>query len=295
MNLRKVYTLSGNKTHYTDANASTLRTLCGREVSNSSGDNGDMCKRCQSKADKVTEQRDRLEYATRAAETQDDVMSQADVTPGRPATREEHMAVLRMMANDAPDDLTSRTVIGVCPGFHADEPACGGDMVKAYGLTECSRCGYTPFSGEELATWERLSAEREAREEADFERRWAAVGECEECLYANREHCIHVAAPAPVAEPAPVPMPDPIVNAPQTAVQTPSWVLVDTTTNTIVEADTDRKSFRGDTWRIMKISRTPEGNSEGRVLARQGSWVRDLYPSVFELKIVRTITQESEI
>ena len=73
MNLSTVATLAGYKSHYT---ADGIKTLCGREVSN--GTSGiDMCKACTKASDKLTATRDRLEYDTRAAETQDDVMQAA--------------------------------------------------------------------------------------------------------------------------------------------------------------------------------------------------------------------------
>jgi hypothetical protein len=74
MNLFTVSTLAGYKSHY--AQDGQLRTLCGREVSNST-DGHDMCKACAKAAAKLTEARERLEYTTRAAETQDDVMQAA--------------------------------------------------------------------------------------------------------------------------------------------------------------------------------------------------------------------------
>jgi hypothetical protein len=85
--------------------------------------------------------------------------------------------------------------------------------------------------------------------------------------------------------------PTPVVNAPQTPAQAPGWVMVDALTNSIVEENTDRRDFRGDVVRVLKITRTPDayGPSTGKILARTGTWVQEYYPRVFGLKIVPTI------
>jgi len=87
MNLSTVATIAGYKSHYTQDGQ---RTLCGREASNATS-GIDMCKACQKAADKLTEARERLESATRAAETQDGVMQAAGTTeptytPGQPVS-----------------------------------------------------------------------------------------------------------------------------------------------------------------------------------------------------------------
>lgn len=56
MEIKTVYTTSGGKTHYTKGSE---KTLCGRDASTSTGNNGHMCKRCEAKADKLRAQEQR--------------------------------------------------------------------------------------------------------------------------------------------------------------------------------------------------------------------------------------------
>jgi hypothetical protein len=76
MNTKRVNTLTGAMWHVAKAGAD--KTLCGRDAAGeTSGSGRKGCKSCVKAEAKLTDARARLEYATRAAETQDEVMSQA--------------------------------------------------------------------------------------------------------------------------------------------------------------------------------------------------------------------------
>lgn len=72
--MKTVATINGNKAHY--ANPRTDTTLCGREISNATTTT-DMCKRCETAAQKLNAWNARIAYNADVAETQDDVMNEA--------------------------------------------------------------------------------------------------------------------------------------------------------------------------------------------------------------------------
>lgn len=73
------------------------------------------------------------------------------------------------------------------------------------------------------------------------------------------------------------------------------WKMVDRETGETVEPDTERKNFRGDTYKLIGAAQAPAGNSEGRVVYFDPEWKHSegkqyCYPSVFGVKLVPDVT-----
>lgn len=91
---------------------------------------------------------------------------------------------------------------------------------------------------------------------------------------------------------------DPTPDAPQ-APEAPVWQAIDPGTALPVAVGDDVADFRGEVWRFEGVSQSPQGSSSGRVNVsrpcpdcghywhRDGRESRELYPSVFDLTLVK--------
>lgn len=83
----------------------------------------------------------------------------------------------------------------------------------------------------------------------------------------------------------------------QRAAERAAWRVVDATTGETVTLPADRTTFRGETARVVSVTRAPEVGKSGKVYAtiypQTGNpYSSDRYPSVFGLRIVPTITAD---
>jgi hypothetical protein len=115
MQISTVSTLSGWKWHLSKEGSD--KTLCGRAISSGTSRTGEGCKLCVKAEAKLTDARSRLEYATRAAETQDEVMSQAE--PVKPSKMERITRRTGITVPDAPQCAAHKT-----SGWDEDGRAC---------------------------------------------------------------------------------------------------------------------------------------------------------------------------
>lgn len=256
---------------------------CGKLWTHSASEGEDVtCKGYAKLVAKQDDARVRLEYATQSAETQDEIMSQAQpvAEPELPATSnvfvmdgprgevtafaDSTATVNEWIKSGRVHKHTARqvpTMAAICP-CGQDTPPTAEDA--GYQETDTISDAMTETSSDD-APYGAVDAslvDDETRERALYD------GDAFEFSTGRRE---------------------PIVDAPVT-----TWRMIDSTTGEMIKPGTDRKDFRGETWRIVKISCTPETGKTGKVMATDGKgWTREYYPSVFGLVITdREITPD---